>query len=113
LCGAGLHHSLLDALDYRLDQAAPFNTVYSYSCTPVANPTSGTPLVSPSTVASNIATLTLLSYELRVEQRLANATSLSIAHSGSRGYHQILNGDLNEPVPGAKARVCGGVDCPG
>ncbi|HEY1742752.1 MAG TPA: carboxypeptidase-like regulatory domain-containing protein, partial [Granulicella sp.] len=26
----GLHHSLLDALDYRLDQAAPFNTVYSY-----------------------------------------------------------------------------------
>ncbi len=25
--GVGLHHSLLDALDYRLDQAAPYNTV--------------------------------------------------------------------------------------
>ncbi len=46
---AGLHHSLLDTLDYRLDQAAPFNTVYSYSGTTVANPTSGTPQVSPST----------------------------------------------------------------
>ena len=29
--GVGLHHTLLDALDYRLDQAAPYNTVYSYS----------------------------------------------------------------------------------
>jgi hypothetical protein len=96
--GAGLHHSLLDALDYRLDQAAPFNTVYSYSSTTVANPTSGTPLVSPSTVASNIATPTLLAYDLKVEQRIAPATSLSIAYSGSRSYHQILNGDLNEPA---------------
>lgn len=96
--GAGLHHSLLDALDYRLDQAAPFNTVYSYSGTTVANPTSSTPLVSPSTVASNMATPTLLSYDLRVEQRLANATSLSVAYSGSHSYHQILNGDLNEPA---------------
>ncbi len=52
--GAGLHHSLLDAIDYRLDQAAPFNTVYSYSSTTVANPTSSTPLVSPSTVDSGI-----------------------------------------------------------
>jgi len=96
--GAGLHHSLLDALDYRLDQAAPFNTVYSYSGTTVASPTSGTPLVSPSTVASDIATPTLLSYDLKVEQRLAAATSLSIAYSGSHSYHQILNGDLNEPA---------------
>ena len=96
--GAGLHHSLLDALDYRLDQAAPFNTVYTYSGTTVANPTSGTPLVSPSTVASDIATPALLSYNLKVEQRLAPATSLSIAYSGSHSYHQILNGDLNEPA---------------
>jgi hypothetical protein len=96
--GAGLHHSLLDALDYRLDQAAPFNTVYSYSSTTVANPTSGAPLVSPSTVASNIAIPTLLSYDLRVEQQLAKATSLSIVYSGSHSYHQILNGDLNEPA---------------
>ena len=96
--GAGLHHSLLDALDYRLDQAAPFNTVYSYSNTTVSNPTGAAALVSPSTVASNIATPALLSYNLKVEQRLAAATSLSIAYNGSHSYHQILNGDLNEPA---------------
>ncbi|HEV2618486.1 MAG TPA: carboxypeptidase-like regulatory domain-containing protein, partial [Acidobacteriaceae bacterium] len=28
---AGLHHSLLDTLDYRLDQSAPFNTIYTYT----------------------------------------------------------------------------------
>ena len=96
--GAGLHHSLLDALDYRLDQAAPFNTVYSYSNTTVANPTGGTPLVSPSNVATNMATPALLSYNLKIEQRLAPATAFSVAYSGSHSYHQILNGDLNEPV---------------
>ncbi len=96
--GAGLHHSLLDALDYRLDQAAPYNTVYSYSGTTVANPVSGTPLISPSTVDSGIATPALFSYNLKIEQQLARATSLSIGYSGSHSYHQILNGDLNEPA---------------
>jgi hypothetical protein len=96
--GAGLHHSLLDALDYRLDQAAPYNTVYSYSSTTVANPTISKPLVSPSTVATDIATPSLLAFDLKAEQRLASATSLSLAYSGSRSYHQILNGDLNEPA---------------
>ena len=96
--GAGLHHSLLDALDYRLDQAAPFNTVYSYSATTVANPVSGTPQVSPSTVDSGIATPTLLAYNLKVEQQIAPSTSLSVGYDGSHSYHQILNGDLNEPA---------------
>ncbi len=96
--GAGLHHSLLDALDYRLDQAAPYNTVFSYSGTTVANPTSGTPLVSPSTVDSGIRTPALFAYNVKVEQRLAASTSLSLAYNGSHSYHQILNGDLNEPA---------------
>jgi hypothetical protein len=98
--GAGLHHTLLDALDYRLDQAAPYNTVYSYSgaATTVANPTGGTALVSPSTVDSGIATPALFSYTLKVEQQIAPATSLSVGYDGSRSYHQILNGDLNEPA---------------
>ena len=95
---AGLHHSLLDALDYRLDQAAPYNTVNSYSSTTVADPISGTPKVSPSTVATNISTPTLLSYSLKIEQQLAPATSLTIGYNGSHSYHQILNGDLNEPA---------------
>ena len=98
--GAGLHHTLLDALDYRLDQAAPYNTVYSYSstATTVANPTGGTGLISPSTVDSAIRTPTLFSYDLKIEQQLAPATSLTIGYSGSHSYHQIMNGDLNEPA---------------
>jgi hypothetical protein len=96
--GAGLHHSLLDALDYRLDQAAPFNTVYSYSSTTVASPTGGTALVSPSTVDSGIATPTLLAYNLKIEQQIAPSTALSVGYEGSHSYHQILNGDLNEPA---------------
>ncbi len=98
--GAGLHHTLLDALDYRLDQAAPYNTVYAYSGTgtTVANPTGGTQKISPSTVDSAIQTPTLFSYDLKIEQQLAPATSLTIGYSGSHSYHQILNGDLNEPA---------------
>jgi Carboxypeptidase regulatory-like domain len=94
---AGLHHSLLDALDYRLDQAAPYNTVNSYSSTTVADPISGTPKISPSTVATNISTPALLSYTLKIEQQLAPSTSLTLGYNGSHSYHQILNGDLNEP----------------
>jgi hypothetical protein len=96
--GAGFHHTLLDALDYRLDQAAPYNTVYSYKSSTVANPTSVTPQVSPSTVDTGISTPALLSYTLRIEQRIAPATSLTIGYNGSHSYHQILNGDLNEPA---------------
>ncbi len=40
----GLHHALLDTLDYRLDQSAPFNTVYSIKNSTVTNPTGGTQL---------------------------------------------------------------------
>lgn len=96
--GAGLHHSLLDALDYRLDQAAPYNTVYSYAGSTVTNPTGVTPQVSPSTVDSGISTPALLAYSLKVEQQIAPSTSLSIGYDGSHSYHQILNGDLNEPA---------------
>jgi hypothetical protein len=94
---AGLHHSLLDALDYRLDQAAPFNSTLAYSNTTVADPTSGTASISPSTVQTDIATPALISYNLRIEQQLAPATTLSVGYIGSHSYHQILSGDLNEP----------------
>ena len=98
--GAGFHHTLLDALDYRLDQAAPYNTVFSYSgtATTVSTPTGGTALVSPSTVDTSISTPALLSYNLRIEQQIAPATSLTIGYNGSHSYHQIMNGDLNEPA---------------
>lgn len=96
--GVGLHHSLLDALDYRLDQAAPYNTVYSYSGSSVAAPTGVTPLISPSTAATNMATPSLLAYTVKVEQQIARSTSLTIGFDGSHSSHQILSGDLNEPA---------------
>jgi hypothetical protein len=93
----GLHHALLDTLDYRLDQSAPFNTIYSTSGT-VTNPTSGTTTVSPSTVQPDIQTPAVLAWTLRVEQQIAPNTSLTIGYVGSHGYHQILSEDLNEPA---------------
>ena len=93
----GLHHALLDTLDYRLDQSAPFNTIYSTSGT-VANPTSGAASVSPSTVQPDISTPSVISWTLRVEQQVAPNTSLTVGYVGSHGYHQILSEDLNEPA---------------
>ncbi len=103
----GLHHSLLDNLDYRLDQAAPFNTTLSYSNVPVANPTGGTVgLISPSNVQTDLATPTVLAYTVRVEQQLAPSLSLTVGYVGSHGYHQILSEDENEPASIVCANNC-------
>lgn len=106
----GLHHSLLDNLDYRFDQSAPYNTTVAYSNTPIANPANGAQgLVSPSNVQPDIATPTVLAWTLKVEQKIAPATSLTVGYVGSRGYHQILSEDQNEP----NAVVCSAnVSCP-
>ena len=103
----GLHHALLDTLDYRLDQSAPFNTIYSTSGT-VTNPASGAVAVSPSTVQPDISTPSVLSWTLRVEQQIAPSTSLTIGYVGSHGYHQILSEDLNEPA----SVICPSASCP-
>jgi hypothetical protein len=101
----GLHHSLLDNLDYRLDQTAPYNTTLSLSNVPVSslNITSSTKaspgtLISPSSVQPDIATPTVLTWTLNVEQQIAPNTSLTVGYIGSHGYHQILSADLNEPA---------------
>src|SRR5271170_1183115 len=97
--GFGLHHSLLDNLDYRLDQAAPYNTTLSYANVPIASPVGGTPgLISPSNVQTDIATPTVISYTFSIEQQLDRATSVTIGYVGSHGYHQILSEDQNEPA---------------
>ena len=106
----GLHHSLLDNLDYRLDQSAPFNTtlslknvaVSSLNITPATKPSAGS-LVSPSNVQPDIQTPTVISYTLKIERQIAPSTSLTVAYVGSHGYHQILSEDQNEP---------GSVQCP-
>ena len=97
----GLHRALLDTLDYRLDQSAPFNTVYSVKNSSVANPTGGagsSGSISPSTVQPDLSTPSVIAWTLRVEQQVAKNTSLTIGYVGSHGYHQILSEDLNEPA---------------
>ena len=103
----GLQHGLLDTLDYRLDQSAPFNTIYSTSGT-VANPASGASSVSPSTVQPDISTPSVLAWTLRIEQQIVPSTSLTIGYVGSHGYHQILSEDLNEPA----SVICPAAACP-
>ncbi len=105
----GLHHGLLDNLDYRLDQSAPFNTTLNYSNVPVANPTGGASgLQSPSNVQPDLATPTVLAWSLRIEQQLAPSLSLTVGYVGSRGYHQILSEDQNEPA----SITCPAAACP-
>ncbi len=104
----GLHHSLLDNLDYRFDQAAPYNTTLSYSNTNVATPTTGTASVSPSTVATDMSTPAVLAYTFRIEQQIARGTALTLGYIGSHAYHQILSADLNEPA----FVVCPNPACP-
>jgi hypothetical protein len=104
--GFGLYHGLLDTLDYRLDQTAPFNTaesiknvaVSNLNITPGTPPPSGT-LVSPSNVQPDIATPAVIEWSLRIEQQIAPHTSLTVGYVGSHSYHQILSEDMNEPVP--------------
>lgn len=104
--GFGIYRGLLDTLDYRLDQTAPFNSalilkniaVSKLSIDPGAPPPSGS-LVSPSNVQPDIKTPTVLEWSLRVEQEVAPHTSLTVGYVGSHSYHQILSEDMNEPVP--------------
>ena len=104
--GFGIYRGLLDTLDYRLDQTAPFNTaltlkniaVSDLNINPAAPPPSGS-LVTPSNVQPDIATPTVLEWSLRVEQQVAPKTSLTLGYVGSHSYHQILSEDMNEPAP--------------
>ncbi len=103
--GVGLYHGLLDTLDYRLDQTAPFNTAVSIknttvsklSFTPGIIPTGGK--ISPSNVQPNISTPAVITWSLRVEHQLAPGTPITIGYIGSHSYHQILSEDMNEPIP--------------
>jgi hypothetical protein len=113
--GFGVHRALLDALDYRLDQTAPYNTTLSFANVTVeklaalaSGSTAGTGLISPSNVQPDIATPTVLSWTLKVEQEIAPATSLTVGYVGSHGYHQILSEDQNTPA----TVTCPSPECP-
>ncbi len=104
--GIGLYHGLLDTLDYRFDQTAPFNTAESIKSIAVSSLsfTAGVPppssaKVSPSNVQPNISTPAVITWSLRIEQQVAPNTSLTLGYVGFHSYHQILSGDMNEPIP--------------
>jgi hypothetical protein len=104
--GFGIYHGLLDTLDYRLDQTAPFNTAQTLKNVPVSKlqitpgepPPAGS-LVSPSNVQPDIDTPAVLQWSLRIEQEIAPRTSLTVGYVGSHSYHQILSEDMNQPEP--------------
>lgn len=114
--GVGIYRALLDSLDYRLDQNAPFNTTVTLKSVPVSSLsfTPGEPppfgsKISPSGIQPDVYTPASLSWTFNVEQKLASNTALIIGYIGYHGYHQILSEDVNEPIPSA----CPYAYCPG
>jgi hypothetical protein len=113
--GFGVYRALLDNLDYRLDQTAPYNTtntlknvaLSSLNIVPGQAPPSGSK-ISPSGVQPDAYTPTVLTWSLSIEQQIAPNTSLTVGYVGSHGYHQMLSEDVNEPIP----TICPASPCP-
>ena len=109
--GFGMYNDLQDALGYRTDQNAPFNTTYtipnltlnkfplSPNIVPVSAGTAspaGTK-IAPGGVDPNMKTPTVISYSLKIEQEITPNTWLSVGYVGSHGYHELLSVDANIP----------------
>lgn len=104
--GAGIYYALLDDLDYRLDQNAPFNTTVVEKNIPISSafltPGHAAPtgsLISPSGIQPDARTPSLVTYTLRIEQQITPSTSISVGYVGSHGFHELLSEDANEPIP--------------
>ena len=104
--GFGIHRALLDNLDYRLDQTAPFNATESLKNVAVAGLliVPGSPLpagtkISPSGAQPDLYTPTVLTWTFKVEQQLLSNMAIGVGYVGSHGYHELLSADVNEPVP--------------
>ena len=104
--GFGRFIALLDNLDYRLDQTAPYNTTQTLKNVPISRmqviPGSTArrqARISPSGVQPDAYTPTLLSWKLKVDQQVAPRTAFRVGYVGSHGYHEMLSLDANEPVP--------------
>ncbi|MDE3179803.1 MAG: carboxypeptidase regulatory-like domain-containing protein [Acidobacteriota bacterium] len=112
--GFGIYYNLLDNLSYRLDQNPPFNTtvvlknqqVSSLNIVPGTALPSGS-LISPAGVQPNAQTPGVAKYSLEIEQQIAPRTMLSVSYVGSRGYHEMLQLDANEPAP----TICPAASC--
>ena len=110
--GFGLYYALLDNLSYRLDQNAPFNSVFAVKniAFSAINPSavySGSKLV-PSGVQPNLKTPTVESWSLKLERQLDSNTSFGVSYVGSHAYHELLSLDANVPPP----TICPTSPCP-
>ena len=117
--GFGMYNDLQDALGYRTDQNAPFNPVYSVGSATTPFPVSSLPIeprlapptganLVPGGVQPDMKTPTLVSWSLRVQQEVTPDTSLTVGYVGSRGYHELIGVDANEPFP----VICPASPCP-
>ena len=113
--GFGFYRALLDNLDYRLGQTAPFNATESLKNVSVAGlqivPGSALPAgtkISPSGSQPDLYTPTVITWTFKVEQQIAPNTSLGLGYVGSHGYHELLSLDANEPMP----TICPAAPCP-
>jgi hypothetical protein len=104
--GFGIYRALLDSVDYRLDQTAPFNSVVTLKNIPVAGlqvvPGAALPSgskISPSGIQPDGFTPTVISWTFKVEQQLTPTTLVALGYAGSHGYHELLSVDANEPIP--------------
>jgi Carboxypeptidase regulatory-like domain len=105
--GFGIYRALLDNLDYRLDQTAPFNTTESLKnisvagleITPGTAPPAGSK-ISPSGIQPDAYTPTVLTWTIKMERQITPLTTIGVGYVGSHGYHEMLSVDANEPVPG-------------
>jgi hypothetical protein len=108
----GLYYALLDDLSYRLDQDAPFNTVYAVKSIPFSAITSGTTYsgvkIIPSGVQPNLKTPTIESWSFGIEHRLSSSTLFTVGYTGSHSYHELLSLDANLPWP----TICPASPCP-
>jgi Carboxypeptidase regulatory-like domain len=110
--GFGTYYALLDNLSYRLDQVAPFNTVYAVKNISFSNiapdATYTGSKVIPSGVQPDLRTPTVQSWSLKVEQQITPSTSVGVSYIGSHGYHELLSVDANLPAP----TICPASPCP-
>ena len=110
--GVGLYYALLDNLSYRLDQNAPYNTVFAVKniafSSIAPNATYAGSKIVPSGVQPDLKTPTVESWTLKIEQEISSNTSLGVSYIGSHGDHELLSVDANVPTP----TICPASPCP-
>ena len=118
----GMYNDLQDALGYRTDQNAPFNTTYTIPNLtldrfplplPIVPVSAGTASpagakIVPGGVQPDLYTPTVISYSLKIEQEITPNTSITIGYLGSHGYHELISIDMNIPPQ----VVCPDPKCP-